>query len=291
VKLGIHLPQFGRAAGPAAIRTAARVAERLGYNDVWVSDHVTQSAEQGYPSSFLYDPFLSLTWAAAATTTIGLGTSVLVVPQYHPVWLANATASVDALSGGRLRLGIGVGWSGAEFDTLDQDFHTRGRRTDEALDIFDVCWNQDPSTYTGTHYSFTDIRVLPKPAHPIEIWIGGASEASYRRAERYGTGFQLIGLKPETVVEPIARLRASHPDLSTFTISLRTGWDPRGMDPDLIRLELEQSRRPACNTLSPRPGRRISTPGSPPWSSSPRSLPSRPSLHRRPTPYRESVGP
>ena len=239
VKLGIHLPQFGRAAGPDAIRRAAQVAERLGFAEVWVSDHVVQPASQGYPSPYLYDPFLTLTWAAAATSTIGLGTSVLVVPQYHPLWLANVTASLDSLSGGRLRLAVGVGWSAAEFGALGQDFHTRGRRMDEALEILDVCWNTDPCSFSGVHYTFADVRVLPKPAHPIEIWIGGSSEASYRRAERHGTGFQLIGLKPDTVVDPIARLRSAHPDPATFTISLRTGWDPQGMEPALIEEELE----------------------------------------------------
>ncbi len=100
-----------------------------------------------------------------------------------------------------------------------------------------MCWTTDPSSYAGEHYSFSDLRVLPKPAHPIEVWIGGGSEAAYRRAAKHGTGFQLIGLKPDTIVGPIARLRADHPDPSTFTISLRTGWDPNGMDPAEIQRE------------------------------------------------------
>lgn len=236
MRYGIHLPQFGRAAGPAAIADAARAAEELGFDDVWVSDHVVQPADQGYPSPYLYDPLLTLGWAAAATSRVGLGTSVLVASQYHPLWLANATASLDALSGGRLTLAIGVGWSEAEFAALGQDFHTRGKRTDEILDVLGACWETDPSTYHGTHYDFEDLRVLPKPAHPIDIWIGGSSEPAYRRAER-ASGFQVIGLKPDTVVEPIARLRRDHPDPDAFTISLRTGWDPQGMDPDEIARE------------------------------------------------------
>ena len=237
MRFGIHLPQFGRAAGPEAIRRAAVLAEDLGFDDVWVSDHVAQPASQGYPSPYLFDPFLSLTWAAAATERVGLGTSVLVAAQYHPLWLANVTASLDALSGGRLRLGVGVGWSEAEYQALGQDFHTRGRRTDEILEILEACWTTDPTSYAGEHYRLDDMRVLPKPEHPIEVWIGGGSEAAYRRAARFGTGFQLIGLKPDTVVEPIARLRADHPDPDTYTVSLRTGWDPQGMDVDEIRRE------------------------------------------------------
>ena len=237
MRLGIHLPQFGRAAGPTSIAEAARLAEALGFDDVWVSDHVVQPAAQDYPSPYLFEPLLTLGWAAAVTERIGLGTSVLVAAQYHPLWLANATASLDALSGGRLRLAVGVGWSEAEFAALGQDFTTRGRRTDEILDVLRACWTTDPTSYHGQFYDFDDIRVLPKPAHAIDIWIGGSSEAAYRRAARHGAGFQLIGLTPETVVDPIARLRRQHPDPAEFTISLRTGWDPQGMDPELIASE------------------------------------------------------
>lgn len=239
MRIGIHLPQYGRAASPDAITRAAKVAEDLGFADLWVSDHVAQPAAQGYPSPYLFDPLLTLGWAGAATQTIGLGTSVLVAAQYHPLWLANATASLDALTGGRLRLAIGVGWSEAEYHALGQDFATRGRRTDEILEILRACWETDPTAYAGTFYSFEDMRVLPKPAHRIELWIGGSSEAAYRRAARHGDGFQLIGLKPDAVVAPIARLRQDHPDPATFPISLRTGWDPLGMDPALIAEEYD----------------------------------------------------
>ena len=88
LRLGIHLPQFGRASSPEAITRAAVLAEELGYSDVWVSDHVAQPASQGYPSPYLYDPLLTLGWAAAATQRVGLGTSVLVLPQHHPLYLS-----------------------------------------------------------------------------------------------------------------------------------------------------------------------------------------------------------
>lgn len=239
MRFGIHLPQYGRAASGEAIAEAAQLAEELGFDDVWVSDHIVQPASQGYPSPYLFDPFMALSWAGASTKRIRLGTSVLVAAQYHPLWLANATASLDALSGGRLRLAVGVGWSEAEFAALGQSFHDRGKRTDEILEILRACWTTDPTTFQGRFYEFADIRVLPKPAHDIEIWIGGGSEAAYRRAARYGRGFQLIGLKPDTVAGPVARLRRDHPDPEAFTISLRTGWDPQGMDP----AEIAEERR------------------------------------------------
>jgi probable F420-dependent oxidoreductase len=237
VKLGIHLPQYGRVASGDAIQRAARLAEERGFADVWVSDHIVHPAAQDYPSPYLLDPLLALTWAAAVTSEVGLGTSVLVVPQYHPLWLANATWSLDALSGGRLTLGVGVGWSEAEFTALGQSFGDRGRRTDEMLEILQACWTTDPTSFSGEFYDFTDIRVQPKPAHSIDIWVGGAGAAARRRAARFGAGYQLIGLDEHTVVEPVRQLREEHPDPERFTISLRTGWDPQGMDVDRIRSE------------------------------------------------------
>ena len=233
MRLGIHLPQYGRAASPDAIRSVARRAEDLGFVDVWVSDHVAQPADQGYPSPYLFEPLLALAWAAAATERIGLGTSVLVVPQYHPLQLANSLASLDNLSGGRLTVAAAVGWSRAEFEALDQDFTNRGARFDEALDIFRRAWTDDPASYEGTHYRFTDMRVLPQPARRIPIWIGGGGTAALRRAIEKGDGFHAISTGPEDLAPTIARLRAERPE-ETFTISYRTGWDPQGMDPAQI---------------------------------------------------------
>ena len=122
MRLGIHLPQYGRASSADAITKVAVRAEELGFHDVWVSDHVVVPVDQGYPSPYLFEPLLSLAWAAAVTSRIRLGTSVLVVPHHHPLSMANSLASLDKLSGGRLTLGVGVGWSTGEFAALDQDF-------------------------------------------------------------------------------------------------------------------------------------------------------------------------
>lgn len=236
MRVGIHLPQYGRVAGPDAIATAARHAEALGFSDVWVSDHVVHPAAQDYPSPYLYDPMMALAWAAAVTTRVGLGTSVLVVPMHEPVALANQLASLDSLSAGRLRVAVGVGWSEAEYAALGADFATRGARLDEALAMFRVLWRDDPASFHGRFRSFDDIRLLPKPAGPIPIWCGGGSEAAYRRGVRAADGFQLIGLTPAQARPVVERLRRDRPE-PDFTISLRTGWDPRGMDTGRIREE------------------------------------------------------
>jgi len=234
--VGIHLPQYGRAASPEAISAAARHAEELGFADVWVSDHTVQPADQGYPSPYLFDPLLALTWAAAATSRVGLGTSVLVVPTHEPVALANRLASLDALSAGRLRLAVGVGWSEGEYAAVGMDFRTRGRRLDEALDLFRTAWEQDPFTFEGEFTTARNMRLLPKPAHRIPIWVGGGSEVAYRRAATKGDGFHAIGLDPEQAAAVVKRVRRDRPE-ETFTISLRTGWDPQGMEPSRIAEE------------------------------------------------------
>ena len=238
MQIGIHLPQYGRVSGADAVTRAARHAEELGFAGVWVSDHIVQPASQTYPSPYLYDPLVTLTWAAAITTHVDLGTSVLVVPQHNPLELANSLASLDALSGGRVIAGVGVGWSAGEFAALGYDFTDRGRRLDEALALWRTVWRDDPAAFAGRTTSFTDLRVLPQPARPIPVWVGGSGEPAWRRAVEHGDGFHLIGVTPEEAAAPIARLRAERPE-PAFTISLRTGWDPQGMEPDRIRAEID----------------------------------------------------
>jgi probable F420-dependent oxidoreductase len=236
VELGVHLPQYGRLAGPEAITRAARRAEELGYAHVWVSDHVVHPAAQSYPSPRLYDPLVTLVWAGAVTERVGLGTSVLVVPQHNPLELANQLASLDSLSGGRLVVGVGVGWSETEYAALGHDFRTRGARLDEAIDLWRAVWDAQPASFHGRFTSFDDILVLPPPAHRIPIWVGGGSEVAYKRAIEKADGFHLIGVTPDEAVPVIERLRRDRPE-PAFTISLRTGWDPQGMDPDRIVAE------------------------------------------------------
>jgi probable F420-dependent oxidoreductase len=229
LRIGVHLPQYGRVASAEAITRAARHAEELGFADVWVSDHTVHPASQDYPSPYLVDPLVTLTWAAAVTERVGLGTSVLVVPSHEPVALANRLASLDNLSGGRVILGAGVGWSEAEYRALGHDFHNRGRRLDEALDLFRAVWTDDPVNFDGEFTRLDDIRVLPKPQGRIPIWIGGSTDAAFRRGVDKGDGYQLIGVTPAEAAPLIARLRERRPE-PEFTISLRTGWDPQGMD-------------------------------------------------------------
>jgi probable F420-dependent oxidoreductase len=239
VHFGIHLPQFGRAAVPGGIERAARHAESLGFADVWVSDHLIVPASQSFPHPYLYDPLLSLAFAAAATTTVGIGTSVLVAPQYtSPLALANSLASLDNLSAGRLTVGLGIGWSEAEYRALHADYSQRGARLDEIIDLLRAVFHDDPTTHTGTFYSFEDVRVLPKPAHQVPIWVGGTSDVAIERALRTGDGYHGMGVEPDGAKGLVDRIRERRPD-EDFTISLRVGWDAASVPVDQIRTERE----------------------------------------------------
>jgi probable F420-dependent oxidoreductase len=228
VRIGVHLPQFGKAAARGSVQLAATTAESLGFHDVWVSDHLVVPASQPRPLPEICDPLVTLSFAAAVTDRIGLGTSVLVAPQYpSPVALANSLASLDHLSGGRLILGIGIGWSRAEFDALGAGFDRRGARLDEILQILRKAWTEDPCSHEGGFYpSFSDIRILPKPAHPIRIWLGGLSEAAHDRAARLADGYAGVGLDPAEAQQLVTGLRARRPDES-FSISMRIPMDGR----------------------------------------------------------------
>jgi probable F420-dependent oxidoreductase len=226
MRIGIHLPQFGRAISTRGIQRAAVQAEELGFDDVWVSDHLVVPADQAYPGPYLYDPLMALAFAGAVTDRVGLGTSVLVATQYpSPLAVANSLASLDYMSGGRLIVGAGIGWSRAEYEALGAAFSQRGRRLDEIISLWRTAWRDDPATHVGEFYPFENIRVLPQPAHDIPIWLGGTSDAAIERAARMADGYHGIGQSPEDSAALVRRIRAIRPDES-FTISMRLGWDP-----------------------------------------------------------------
>lgn len=226
LEVGIHLPQFGRASVPKAIQLAAVAAESLGFAHLWASDHLVRPRGQDYPTAFLCDPLQSLAFAAAVTDRVLLGTSVLVGPQYaSPLALANTLASLDHLSDGRFVLGIGVGWSEAEYTALGAPFDHRGARLDEILDLFEIVWRDDPATFRGRFYpSFEELRLLPKPARPIPIWIGGMSDAALERAVARGDGYHSQPHPIDEMAALVARLRARRPE-PAYRITMRFDWE------------------------------------------------------------------
>src|SRR5580765_6546978 len=213
MELGIHLPHIGRKAGPDNIRRAAVQAEQLGLADVWVSEHIIVPKDGGYPPSpNFWDPVLTLTWAAACTERVRLGTSVLVLPMRHPLPLAKELATLQNLSKGRLILGAGVGWLEAEFDALGVPFKERGRRMDEGIAMMRAVWSDDPVSFPARTIPavIDEMRILPKPEKPIPIWIGGTSEPALKRAARLD-GWHGSRCTPEQALPFVERLRRERP--------------------------------------------------------------------------------
>jgi len=227
MRLGIHLPHIGRKAGPDAIRRAALQAEALGFADVWVSEHIILPKAAPYPPSpAFYEPILTLTWAAAVTNRVGLGTSVIVLPMHHPVPMAKQIATLQCLSGGRVIFGIGVGWLEAEFAALGAPFRERGRRMDESIALMRALWSQDPVSFEtrAVPAEIADMRMQPPPSHTIPIWVGGSSEPALARAVCLCDGWHGTRLTPDKAAPIVERLRRERPEPG-FAISLRTGWD------------------------------------------------------------------
>ena len=238
MRVGIHLPHIGRKAGPEAIRRAAIQAEQLGFADAWSSEHIIIPKGAPYPPSALfYDPVLTLTWAAAFTKRIGLGTSVLVLPMRHPLPLAKELATLQNLAEGRLILGAGVGWLEDEFAALGVPFRERGRRMDEGIAMMRAVWSEDPVTFRSRWVPavIEYMRMLPKPVKPIPIWIGGSSDAALARALRLD-GWHGSRLSPETAAPIVRRLREQRPD-PEFAISLRIAWE--GRDDNELKARLD----------------------------------------------------
>lgn len=220
------LPQGGRGATADAVRRVAIEAERLGYAQLWSNDHITSPKEdRAHISPYMFDPLATITVAGAITTEIGLGVQ-LTAPYYEPLWLANALASLDVLTDGRVLASFGLGWSELEYQALSSDFHTRGARLDEIVEILRTVWSEDYVAIETPHYSLPPVKIAPRPAHPIPLWISGKSEAAFRRATSIGDGYHGHALRDivlDNVDEKVARVRRDRPEES-FTFSVFT-WE------------------------------------------------------------------
>jgi probable F420-dependent oxidoreductase len=230
VRVGVHLPQFREPVTGAQVAEAARAAEAAGLDDVWVSDHVILPTGSTRPPARFHEPLAVLGWAAAVTSRVGLGTSVLVAPYRPPALLAAALASLDALSGGRVIAGLASGWMAAEFAALGIPFRQRGARTDEAIAVCRALWRGE-DRFAGRFTRFEGMGIRPGPARPggPPVWVGGNTEAGIARAARLGDGWH-TNSGPERLGERIAALHAALAregrDRAGFTLSVRVRADP-----------------------------------------------------------------
>jgi alkanesulfonate monooxygenase SsuD/methylene tetrahydromethanopterin reductase-like flavin-dependent oxidoreductase (luciferase family) len=189
----VNVPNFGPGTNPDMLRRWALTVEGLGFDLLMASDHiaVTPDVAEQYPAPF-YEPFTTLSWLAGLTREIRLGTTVLIVPYRHPLLIARMAANLNDLSGGRLVLGVGVGWAREEFSALGVPFRDRGRLTDEHLLSIRAAW-QDETDYRSGH---------------IPLWIGGNSDAALRRAVRLGDAWHPLRFTPGWMAEAAGRLTA-----------------------------------------------------------------------------------
>ncbi|MBT5755916.1 MAG: TIGR03619 family F420-dependent LLM class oxidoreductase [Acidimicrobiaceae bacterium] len=192
MKFGIILPNNWGIADPVAVADMAVEAEDLGLDSVWVNHHIVNA---GYIADRLgntpyHDALTVLTWAAARTERVKLGTSVLVMPYLHPMVAAKALATLDLMSGGRVVPGLGVGSLPEENEMLGVLYEARGSFGDEFIEVMQALWTEDNASYHGNHFHFVDVITSPKPAQStMPVWIGGAGAPARRRAAKYGTGW------------------------------------------------------------------------------------------------------
>ena len=206
VRVGVTLPNYGPLAGAEALARLARHAEALGFDSIWVADHLVAPCDvrsvypfdpraRATPARLdglveFYEPLVTLAYVAAVTRRIRLGVSVYVLPYRNPVVTAKLVATLDALSGGRVIFGVGVGWLREEFRAVAADPSRRGRVTDEYLEVCRRLWRDDVASFAGVHYHLPPVRTGPKPLQRPwpPIWIGGNSQAALARAVALGDG-------------------------------------------------------------------------------------------------------
>lgn len=219
MRIGFALPAMGPYAGPDGIARVAQRVEAAGLDSVWVAERSLWPVAPKTPYRFgplpeqhrlALDPLDALTFAAAHTSRVSLGTSVLNLPWYNPLLLARRLTSIDVLSGGRLLVGLGSGWSQDEHDAAGSDFHTRGRRSDEAISLLKTIWTTDPVEFSGESYrvplSYISLKPVQRP-HPPLLW-GGWSMAAKRRAALHCDGWHPAGLPVAQLAEQFAEARA-----------------------------------------------------------------------------------
>lgn len=212
MKLAVEFPSVAYREGPEGVARLARAVEDIGYDQLDMFDHVvmgfpTADRPAGpYPAQMpILEALMVLSHVAAQTHRIGLGTEVLVLPQRPPVLTARQVATLDTLSGGRVRLGVGVGWQASEYDALGVPFEGRGQRMDEAMDLLRTCWTEEHIDFDGDYYQVSAMAMEPKPPQGgrLPIWVGGGSPRALRRVGELGDGWLAMA-----IVDPDAAARA-----------------------------------------------------------------------------------
>jgi probable F420-dependent oxidoreductase len=217
---GLNLPNYSSLGHRDAMIAIAERAEELGYSSLWTSDHILLPVTLPEPFGDLLESFATLSYLAARTERIQLATGILVLPQRDPLLVAKQAATVHHLSGGRMTLGVGIGWIEQEYGYLRADFHGRGKLADEYIPAMRALFESDEPEFAGAHIDYSGVLFSPKPATPLPIVVGGGSRASLKRAATLGDGWHGIQLSPGEVAAAVATLD-SFGRKRPFPVSLR----------------------------------------------------------------------
>ncbi len=242
MKLGVVYPQTEMGSDPAIALDLAQTVEESGFDHLLAYDHVLGASHDREPKlmgpyteeSLFHEPFVFFGFLAAATSRLELVTGVLILPQRQTALVAKQAAEVDVLSGGRLRLGVGVGWNYVEYDALGENFSDRGRRQEEQIEVIRRLWEEPLVTYKGQYHEIDRAGILPMPGRKIPIWFGGLSTPAYERAARLGDGFIYAGnaeVAGAALEETREFMRRAGRDVSGFGSELML-MDVGGDDPD-----------------------------------------------------------
>ncbi|RMF00668.1 MAG: LLM class F420-dependent oxidoreductase [Chloroflexi bacterium] len=216
MKLGVTFPQNIIGGDPAIVRDFAQTAEGLGYSHLVAYDHVLGINTEAYPDwrgpytskDLFHDPFTLFSYIAGITERIELSPQIVILPQRQAVLVAKQAASLDVLSGGRLRLGIGIGWNKVEYIALGENFHNRGKRSEEQIAVMRALWAEPHVVFDGEYHTIPNAGINPLPERPPEVWIGGGADATYDRIGRIGDGWLNIYVAPDQVQPALDKIRS-----------------------------------------------------------------------------------
>ncbi len=232
MKLGVVFPQTEIGADPNVLREYVQTVEGLGYDYLTIYDHVLGANPDrpgGWSGPYTYltqfhEPLVLFGWMAALTRRLEFVTGVIILPQRQTALVAKQAAQISVLSGGRFRLGVGVGWNTVEYEGLGQDFHTRGKRVEEQVTLLRELWTKPLVNFKGEFDSVPDAGINPLPAQPIPVWFGGNADVALRRSARIGDGWL-----PNTM--PLPELRVRLDTLRTYLAE--AGRNPEGFGVDV----------------------------------------------------------
>jgi probable F420-dependent oxidoreductase len=225
MKFGYILPNFGDKISPKELVDISTLCEAEGFDSVWATDHIIMPVELKEPYGQVLEPLATLSFIAARTEKLKLGTSCIVMPQRNPVLVAKQAATLDVFSKGRMILGLGAGWAEKEFGFLNADFARRGQVFDESISLMKALWRDEVINFEGKFFNIKNALFLPKPQNKtIPVWIGGNGPASVRRAAKLGDGWHPVGPSLEDFASGVDKIRASGRRL---TMSVRMTTDVR----------------------------------------------------------------